>query len=63
MNSIDPMPPIESDLIDLGTVPFAHLRWRNDSVLRQSIRSALERTSNLRSIRRSGQNNDGERVD
>jgi hypothetical protein len=63
MNSADTDPSIESDLIDLSTVPFARLRRHDDKVLRHAMRGVLERTSHLRIIRRSGQQGEGERID
>jgi hypothetical protein len=63
MNSADTGPSIESELIDLSAVPFARLRGRDDKVLLRAMHGALERTSRLRGVRRSGGGAEGERID
>jgi hypothetical protein len=65
MISTDTDPGIESDLIDLSTVSFSHLRELNSSALHQAMRHALTRTGNLRTtyVSATGNEGGGERVD
>lgn len=61
MNSVDPG--IESKLIDLNSVSLDRLRDLNSSPLHQAVRRALERTQQLRGVRRSTESTQGERID
>ena len=65
MISADNNPGIESELIDLSTVSFDHLRGLNSSALHLAMSHALERTRNLQGARRSGggTGGQGERID
>ena len=53
---------IESPLIDLSTVSFAHLRDLNSSALLTAMRHTMERTGRLRD-KKSTDSGQGERVD
>ena len=63
MNSADTEPAIESELIDLSAVPLDRLRGLNSSVIQEAMHHVLERTGRLRSVRRSGEGGQGERID
>jgi hypothetical protein len=63
MNSADTEPGIESELIDLSTIPLDRLRVLNSSVVQEAMRHVLERTGRHRSVRRSGESSTGERID
>jgi hypothetical protein len=63
MNSADTEPGIESELLDLSTVPFERLRALNSTVLHQAMHHVLEHTGHLRAVRRSETATGGERID
>jgi hypothetical protein len=63
MNSTDTDQAIESELIDLSTVPLDHLRVLSSSALYESIRHVLDRTACLRDVQRSVTSGGGERID
>jgi hypothetical protein len=61
--SADAEPGIESELIDLSTVPFAILRSLNGSALDVAMRYVVERTGQVRATSRSDSGAGGERID
>ncbi|HEY0450703.1 hypothetical protein [Actinophytocola sp.] len=63
MNSAETDHGIESELIDLGTIPFRELRTLDSSSLHQAVQHVVDRTSQVRILSRSGNNGGGERVD
>ncbi len=61
--SVDSEPGIESDLMDLDTIPFTTLRELDSEALRHSLRHVVERTRHVRARYRSGTGGTGERID
>ncbi|HEV2778308.1 MAG TPA: hypothetical protein VGX25_02810 [Actinophytocola sp.] len=61
--STDPDPGIESELIDLSTVPFALLRDLDGATLHGALRHVVERTGQVRITSRSSGSSGGERID
>jgi hypothetical protein len=61
--SMDIEPGIESELIDLATVPFIVLRELDSEPLRRSLGHVVERTRRVRVVYRSGSSSQGERID
>lgn len=54
---------IESELIDLDSVPFTTLRELDGDALRHSLAHVVERTRHVRARYRSGSTSGGERID
>lgn len=61
--SADIEPAIESELLDLDSVPFTTLRELDGDALRHSLRHVVERTRHVRARYRSGNPSGGERID
>jgi len=63
MNSASNAESIESELIDLGGVPFTKLRGFGSEAIQRSMHRVVERTGHLRAPYRSGGTSNGERID
>lgn len=59
----DPNPAIESELIDLSSVPFAALRDLNTPALHAAIHHAVRRAGRVRITSMSNAQGGGERID
>lgn len=61
--SADIEPGVESQLIDLDSVPFTKLRELDSEPLRRSLDLVVERTWHVTARYRSGDDGSGERID